>query len=66
MFKQMLELIFGISHLPLSFSSFTRTYDAYSTFYLNSSGLIYRHRLDKVSPRGDGEVGGGGGGRAPC
>ncbi|CAK6447203.1 unnamed protein product [Pipistrellus nathusii] len=27
-----------------------RTYDAYSTFYLNSSGLIYRHRLDKLMP----------------
>ncbi|XP_031821090.1 uncharacterized protein C6orf136 homolog isoform X2 [Sarcophilus harrisii] len=26
-----------------------RTYDAYSTFYLNSEGLIYRHRLDKIS-----------------
>lgn len=49
----MLELIFGISHLPLDFYSFTRTYDAYSTFYLNSSGLICRHHLDKVSPRGD-------------
>lgn len=24
-----------------------RTYDAYSTFYLNSNGLICRHRLDK-------------------
>ncbi|XP_016070268.1 PREDICTED: uncharacterized protein C6orf136 homolog isoform X1 [Miniopterus natalensis] len=31
-------------------SSFTRTYDAYSTFYLNSSGLICRHRLDKLMP----------------
>ncbi|XP_032193969.1 uncharacterized protein C6orf136 homolog isoform X3 [Mustela erminea] len=27
-----------------------RTYDAYSTFYLNSSGLICRHRLDKLMP----------------
>ncbi|XP_038624672.1 uncharacterized protein C6orf136 homolog [Tachyglossus aculeatus] len=27
-----------------------RTYDAYSTFYLNSDGLIYRHRLDKLMP----------------
>ncbi|XP_051852135.1 uncharacterized protein C6orf136 homolog [Antechinus flavipes] len=27
-----------------------RTYDAYSTFYLNSEGLIYRHRLDKLMP----------------
>ncbi|XP_045681898.1 uncharacterized protein C6orf136 homolog isoform X2 [Phyllostomus hastatus] len=27
-----------------------RTYDAYSTFYLNSSGLIYRHHLDKLMP----------------
>ncbi|XP_028910587.1 uncharacterized protein C6orf136 homolog [Ornithorhynchus anatinus] len=27
-----------------------RTYDAYSTFYLNSDGLICRHRLDKVMP----------------
>ncbi|EGW09083.1 Uncharacterized protein C6orf136-like [Cricetulus griseus] len=26
-----------------------RTFDAYSTFYLNSSGLICRHHLDKVS-----------------
>uniref|UniRef100_G1QZJ3 Uncharacterized protein n=1 Tax=Nomascus leucogenys TaxID=61853 RepID=G1QZJ3_NOMLE len=32
--------------LPL----FPRTYDAYSTFYLNSSGLICRHRLDKLMP----------------
>ncbi|XP_012508411.1 PREDICTED: uncharacterized protein C6orf136 homolog isoform X1 [Propithecus coquereli] len=29
---------------------FYRTYDAYSTFYLNSSGLICRHRLDKLMP----------------
>ncbi|EPY75785.1 alpha-tubulin N-acetyltransferase isoform 2 [Camelus ferus] len=27
-----------------------RTYDAYSTFYLNSNGLICRHRLDKLMP----------------
>ncbi|XP_021506964.1 uncharacterized protein C6orf136 homolog isoform X2 [Meriones unguiculatus] len=27
-----------------------RTFDAYSTFYLNSSGLIYRHHLDKLMP----------------
>nr|XP_020030478.1 uncharacterized protein C6orf136 homolog isoform X1 [Castor canadensis] len=27
-----------------------RTYDAYSTFYLNSSGLICRHHLDKLMP----------------
>ncbi|XP_075411430.1 uncharacterized protein C6orf136 homolog [Tenrec ecaudatus] len=27
-----------------------RAYDAYSTFYLNSSGLICRHRLDKLMP----------------
>ncbi|XP_059794259.1 uncharacterized protein C6orf136 homolog isoform X2 [Balaenoptera ricei] len=27
-----------------------RTYDAYSTFYLNSEGLICRHRLDKLMP----------------
>ncbi|KAG8521073.1 hypothetical protein J0S82_018313, partial [Galemys pyrenaicus] len=27
-----------------------RTYDAYSTFYLNSSGLICCHRLDKLMP----------------
>uniref|UniRef100_A0A8C2UTP7 Uncharacterized protein n=1 Tax=Chinchilla lanigera TaxID=34839 RepID=A0A8C2UTP7_CHILA len=27
-----------------------RTYDAYSTFYLNSKGLICRHRLDKLMP----------------
>ncbi|KAM6184048.1 uncharacterized protein C6orf136 homolog [Erethizon dorsatum] len=27
-----------------------RTYDAYSTFYLNSRGLICRHRLDKLMP----------------
>ncbi|TKC35206.1 uncharacterized protein C6orf136 homolog isoform X2 [Monodon monoceros] len=27
-----------------------RTYDAYSTFYLNSSGLICRHRLGKLMP----------------
>ncbi|XP_053769899.1 uncharacterized protein C6orf136 homolog isoform X4 [Desmodus rotundus] len=30
-----------------------RTFDAYSTFYLNSNGLICRHRLDKVSPRAE-------------
>ncbi|KAM7319313.1 uncharacterized protein C6orf136 homolog isoform X2 [Alexandromys fortis] len=27
-----------------------RTFDAYSTFYLNSSGLICRHHLDKLTP----------------
>ncbi|XP_069880334.1 uncharacterized protein C6orf136 homolog isoform X1 [Dipodomys merriami] len=27
-----------------------RTYDAFSTFYLNSSGLICRHHLDKMMP----------------
>ncbi|KAF6364140.1 hypothetical protein mRhiFer1_001911 [Rhinolophus ferrumequinum] len=27
-----------------------RTYDAYSTFHLNSSGLICRHHLDKLMP----------------
>ncbi|XP_053523388.1 uncharacterized protein C6orf136 homolog isoform X1 [Artibeus jamaicensis] len=27
-----------------------RTYDAYSTFYLNSDGLICRHHLDKLMP----------------
>nr|XP_004671958.2 uncharacterized protein C6orf136 homolog [Jaculus jaculus] len=27
-----------------------RAYDAYSTFYLNSSGLICRHHLDKLMP----------------
>ncbi|XP_002714379.3 uncharacterized protein C6orf136 homolog [Oryctolagus cuniculus] len=27
-----------------------RTYDAYSTFYLNSNGLICRHHLDKLMP----------------
>lgn len=27
-----------------------RTYDAYSTFYLNSKGLICRHHLDKLMP----------------
>ncbi|XP_040320744.1 uncharacterized protein C6orf136 homolog isoform X3 [Herpailurus yagouaroundi] len=28
----------------------TKTYDAYSTFFLNSNGLICRHRLDKLMP----------------
>ncbi|XP_019685732.1 uncharacterized protein C6orf136 homolog isoform X1 [Felis catus] len=27
-----------------------QTYDAYSTFFLNSNGLICRHRLDKLMP----------------
>lgn len=27
-----------------------RTFDAFSTFYLNSSGLICRHHLDKLMP----------------
>jgi hypothetical protein len=45
----MLELSFGTS-TSLKVFSFPRTYDAYSTFYLNSSGLICRHHLDKVSP----------------
>ncbi|XP_077017341.1 uncharacterized protein C6orf136 homolog isoform X2 [Tamandua tetradactyla] len=27
-----------------------QTYDAYSTFYLNSNGLICRHHLDKLMP----------------
>lgn len=27
-----------------------RTYDAYSTFYLNPEGLICRHHLDKLMP----------------
>uniref|UniRef100_A0A6I8PDF1 Uncharacterized protein n=1 Tax=Ornithorhynchus anatinus TaxID=9258 RepID=A0A6I8PDF1_ORNAN len=36
--------------LPASPAPPPRTYDAYSTFYLNSDGLICRHRLDKVMP----------------
>lgn len=32
-----------ILHFP------SRTYDAYSTFFLNSQGLIRCHKIDKVS-----------------
>ncbi|KAM4835711.1 uncharacterized protein C6orf136 homolog [Thomomys bottae] len=31
-------------------SSFAGTYHAFSTFHLNSSGLICRHHLDKMMP----------------
>lgn len=37
------------AYLPLHPSPLPRTFDAFSTFYLNSSGLICRHHLDKVS-----------------
>lgn len=40
-----------VAYLPLHDASpLPRTFDAFSTFYLNSSGLICRHHLDKLMP----------------